>query len=175
MDLSTAFLAVVPSLLAMLVEHLSLIDESTLRSNAARAFRSDDKVNLDPDLLDNIAKFSAGAVEVTGLFPTLIACVSSCFAILHEYPSPFWPFVFYLLIFLFLISLVLKFLSGQTYFDIVEKSQEVSLFGSKITLPLGKKTLGYFIYAANLIFIAFVIFTYCILGHPSVALMKWFD
>lgn len=44
-----------------------------------------------PELIDDAAKLANAAVELAGLAPTLLAALTSGFAILNEYSSPLWP------------------------------------------------------------------------------------
>jgi hypothetical protein len=68
---------------------------------------------------------SVAAVEVSGLAPTLVASVTSGFAVLHELPEPFWPAILYTLIFVTLVLFVMWLLSGSTFYAIGENKVEI--------------------------------------------------
>jgi hypothetical protein len=154
MQLSALGLVIIPPALAIAVERLNPITERHLRRSAEQDLQLYDANNHE-HLIDDATKFANGAVEVAGLAPTLVACVTSGFGVLHEFPHPFWPAIIYVLIFVALVLLLLRLLAGQTFLQLDDRRLPVHWRGRETTLPwTGTKAVSYFIYAANLILIA---------------------
>jgi len=166
MELPTLILAVIPPTLALAMEWLNPVSERLLRQNAEQDLQGYGGKNRE-HLIDDVTKFANGAVEVSGLAPTLVACVTSGFGTLYELRNPFWPTVAYVLIFITLTLLLLKFLLGQTFLQIDDRRMPISLFGRERTIPwTGTQLVSYFIYSANIVFIAFAVGTYLVLEWP---------
>jgi hypothetical protein len=166
MNFSTAGLAIIPPALAIAVERLSPVSERSLRQSVKQDLDAYETANHQ-HLIDDATKLAAGAVEVAGLAPTLVASVTSGFAILYEFPKPLWPTIIYVLVYITLALLLLRLLVGQTFKQIGDQKPIVHWWGKERTLPwTGTQTVSYFIYTSNLILILFVIVSYCILGEP---------
>lgn len=166
MEPSALGLAIIPPALAIAVERLNPVSERLLRRSAELDLQDYEPHNHQP-LIDDTTKLANGAVEVAGLAPTLIAAVTSGFGVLHELPQPFWPTIIYVLIFIVLVLLLLRLLSGQTFLQIDDRRMPVILWKRERTLPwTGTKIVSYFIYSANSILIAFAVITYCVTEHP---------
>jgi hypothetical protein len=166
MEFSAVGLAIIPPALAIAVERLRPVSESLLRRSAEQDLLDYEAANHQ-QLIDDATKLANGAVEVAGLAPTLVASVTSGFGILHEFPQPFWPAIIYVLIFIALVLLLLRLLTGQTFLQLDDRRLAVTLWGRERTLPwTGTKIMSYFIYSANLILIVFAITTYFVLEQP---------
>lgn len=122
MDASTLGLAVIPPALAIVVEKFNPISEEKLRSSWTAdldEFKSLSNYDL---LFENVLKGSSAAIEVSGLAPTIVAAVTSGFAVLHEMASPFWPTIIYLITFIALGLFMSNSLSGLSFFRIDDEN-----------------------------------------------------
>ena len=122
--------------------------------------------------IDDVVKFSNGAVEYAGLAPTIVACVSSCFAVLFEIEKPFGPIVVYLLLFFLLGFPLVRFLSGQSFLELDDSAPEFGLFFWRKTPSLGTAVVSQFVYLANSTFILYVVVLYFIYGEPWSTCLK---
>jgi hypothetical protein len=167
LDWATVGLAIIPPTLALAVERLNPINEAVLRNSVERDLTAYQNDENQVHLFDDATALASSAVEVSGLAPTLVASVTSGFAILHEYPYPLWPSVFYVLTFIVMVLMLLRLLGGRTFQQIDTTRPEISFWGRDRTLPWTvTKTVSYFIYASNLALIFFAVLSYCILEQP---------
>lgn len=155
------WLAVIPPILAITVENFNPINGRVVRANADRDLR-DRFQALDPDdreiVLETLEKSGEAIGEIAGLAPTLISCVASGFAVLHEMASPFWPAVIYVLTFIVIALYILSMLSGLTY-------AQIGGLNAAIPLPWGdldlrwKRTavVSFTIYVANALLIVLAV------------------
>lgn len=165
-EASAAF-AIIPPAFAILVEALNPISEKSIFRSAERdlAGYSTGNPTQHNDLLTYATKMANGAVEVSGLAPTLVAAVTSGFGALYEVPSP-WLIMGYILILMALALLILSYLSGNTFGEIDDTCPPLKMFFFNIPLPwTGSKVVSSFIYAVNVLLIAFVLLVYWLVKH----------
>lgn len=161
MDLSTAVLATIPPVFAILVEIFNPVSEKLIRNSAERDLRQYEVGSNHPHLIDDATKLTNGAVEVSGLAPTFVATVSSGFGVLYDFPKPTLMAI-YGLIFVVLALILIRLLGGQTFLQIDCTKQPQQLWGRVITLPwTGSGLIARFIFIANGLLIVFVIVAYC--------------
>jgi hypothetical protein len=103
-----------------------------------------------------------GAVEVAGLAPTFVACLTSGFGVLSEYPNP-WMVVGYILVFLAILLFLLHYLSGLTFLEMVTATRAVPLPGVRARPPA--EIVSRTIYIANFLLIAFVAIVFLVSEH----------
>lgn len=164
MSPAAAVLAMIPPAFAILVERFNPISIGAIRSSVERdleQFRHGDDTAHE-SLLAHSTKMVEGAVEVAGLAPTFVACLTSGFGVLSEYPNP-WMIVGYILVFLTLLLFLLHYLSGQTFLQMasVEKKVPLPLVSSRLPAELISRT----IYIANFLLIAFVAVVFLVSEH----------
>jgi hypothetical protein len=165
---ATFILAVLPPALAIVVEFLNPINERVLHQSAlGHLSKFKDQVHangslqignqplanpIDPGanafdtLVDHVARSSAAAVEVSGVAPTFVACITSGFAVLHELPSPLWLTISYVVAFLILILFLLRLLLGHNFLDIADSVPRFAYWDFFLSR---EKTVSATIYAAN--------------------------
>jgi hypothetical protein len=161
MQPSTLVLALIPPVFAIVGELLNPINERSLKASAEKDLRNYEQGTNHQHLIDDATSFANGAVEVAGLAPTFIASITTGFGIWHEFRDPFWPAVIFVSIYVILGLCLWSFLSGQTYLQIDTTRQPVHIFGRARTLPYtGTKIISRFVYAANVILIAFLAVAY---------------
>jgi hypothetical protein len=153
-------LAMIHPAFAILVERFNPVSASAIASSVERdleQFRKDDD-DLHESLTSHGTKMVEGAVEVAGLAPTCVACLTSGFGVLSEYPNP-WVIVGYILVFLALLLFILHYLSGQTFLDMASVPKETPLPCMGRYLPV--HVISRTIYFANFLLIGFtaIIFT----------------
>jgi hypothetical protein len=166
MNFATIVLSIIPPALAIAVEWLNPVSERLLRRSAEQDLLDYEAQNHQ-HLIDDATKLANGAVEVAGLAPTFVAAVTSGFGVLHELPRPFWPSIIYILIFVGLVLLLLRLLGGQTFVQMDDRRMSITFWGHERTLPWTTvRIVSFFIYAANLILIAFAFGTYAVLERP---------
>lgn len=76
-------------------------------------------------IVDFIAYTSAGASEIAGLAPTLVAAVTSGFAVLREVTNWVPPTIAYISAMILILIIIVKMLSGVTYYAIADKGIEL--------------------------------------------------
>src|SRR6266851_95691 len=160
---SSAVLAIIPPAFALLVEYYNPVSDEAISSSVERDLESYRGVTgLDHDTLKAQVKgIVGGAVEVAGLAPTFVACLTSGFGVLNEYPN-LWVAVVYVLIFLALILFLLNFLSGRSYFAMVDSVRRINLLIDRNDACRAVKVVSVLIYIANFLLIAFVIVVYAV-------------
>jgi hypothetical protein len=133
MDLSALGLAIIPPALAILVEALNPINERMIGRSVDLDLQGNEDLarsSFFVDTVDRVTKLSTAAVEIAGLAPTLVASVTSGFAVIHELPSPFWPAIIYALIFIGVALFVIWLLSGTTFYAAAVLPIEIRFSGS---------------------------------------------
>ncbi len=158
--------AVIPPIFAILVETFNPVSERLIRESAIRDLEPFETSANHKHLIDNATKLTVGAVEVSGLAPTLVASVTSGFGVLYEVPYP-WLIMAYVLAFVALVLVILRFLGGQSFLSIETRRQEQKIFRWSFTpTRTGSEIVSFVIYLANVLLLAFVLLTYCILDPP---------
>jgi hypothetical protein len=149
-------LAIIPPTLAILVELLNPVSRAMIAASAEADLQPFAADNHN-ELLETVTKSTEAAVEIAGLAPTLVASITSGFAIIHEYPQPFWPAIVYVLIFMGLVLFILWMLAGNTFFQIDDLAFRVTLFRKDINFPVRTLVVRRIIYISNslLIILAF--------------------
>jgi hypothetical protein len=166
-------LAMIPPVFAILVEWFNPISTSAIASSVKRdlaQFNQDDD-EVHEGLVTHATKMVEGAVEVAGLAPTCVACLTSGFGVLSEYPNP-WVIVCYILVFLALLLFILHYLAGQSFLDMASVPKETPLprFGRHLPIYIISRT----IYFANFTLIAFIAVVFVVsershlFGSPTV-------
>jgi hypothetical protein len=165
-EASAAF-AIIPPAFAILVEALTPVSEKSIHHSAERDLAAYEHSSQEQhDLLITYAtKMTSGAVEVSGLAPTLVAAVTSGFGALYEVPNA-WLIMSYILIIMALVLLVLSYLSGNTFGEIDDKCPPLKIFFFQIPLPWsGSKGVSGLIYAVNVLLILFVLVVFWLVKH----------
>jgi hypothetical protein len=117
-------------------------------------------------LIDNATAFTAGAVEVSGLAPTLVAAVTSGFGVFHEWPDP-RIIAAYILTLVALALFVLRYLAGQNFLQVQSASMPQNIFGYEIRRPWsGAKLVSRLIYFTNGLLVSLVLIVYFALEPP---------
>jgi hypothetical protein len=167
---AAALFAIIPPSFAILVELLNPISEKLLRRSIERDLEGYETTSPDAHelLLKRATSLACGAIEVSGLAPTLVAAVSSGFGVLYEYPNPSL-IVTYVLIFIALILFLLRYLGGYTFFEINDSRPSFTFAWWEFDLNFrGSSVVSFLIYLANGLLIAFVGIVYYLLGRPEV-------
>jgi hypothetical protein len=161
-DAAAAGLAVIPPTLAILVEFFNPISGNRIGTDA--------KIDLEPFRTDNhdelvttVSKSTEAAVEISGLAPTLVSAATSGFAIIHEYPQPFWPAIGYVLVFIAILLFLLWMLSGKTFFNVDDEAFLVHLFWKERRFPRRTRVVKITIYTANVLLIVLALGSYAYL------------
>ena len=162
-------LAVIPPMLAIIVEFLNPINDHVLEASA-EADLARFQIGQDHDVLvETAARSAGGAVEVAGLAPSLVSTISSGFAVVHDLPSPFWPAVCYILPFVAVILIILRLLGSRTFLEIETEPHVIEWRGR--TIPIGRtrsQIVSWIIYAVNCLLISVAFIVYALiptLGH----------
>lgn len=95
-----------------------------------------------------------------------MACLTSGFGVLSEYPNP-WLIVGYVLVFLALLLFLIWFLSGRSYLDIFESARTINLLVRRWNAVHAVKVVSVLIYLANGLLIAFVLIAFAISGEKK--------
>jgi hypothetical protein len=152
--------------LAILVELLNPVSRSMISANAEADLQPFAAANHD-ELLETVTKSTQAAVEIAGLAPTLVASITSGFAIIHEYPQPFWPAIGYVLIFIGLVLFILWMLSGNTLFEIDDLAFTVKFFRWEISMPVRTQVVRRIIYISNTLLIILAFGSYWHLNYGA--------
>lgn len=179
LETSTLALAIIPPIVAICVERFNPITDTYVRSSVERDFsRFDDTskgaAQSSADrllLIDIMVKSNMAAAEISGLAPTIVTSITSCFAVVHELREPFWALVLYAVFFVILIILVARNLGGKTLF------QMDNLAALSFRHPITKKRLAFTsvrvtswtIYGANLALILAAVLVFALTRHESSA------
>jgi hypothetical protein len=167
MEFAALGLAIIPPALAMLVERLNPISENLIETNAKRDLKDFETLAGYNVLIETVTKATTAAVEVAGLAPTLVASITSGFAVIHELPSPFWPTIVYVLILIPIVLYLLVMLGGHSFFEIDDASFDSKFCGATTRT----KMVSRIIYFVNILLIVlsagvFVVLNY-VLSHFS--------
>lgn len=165
MDAAALGLAVLPPTLAILVEYFNPISDKALGESAERDLAEFELGDNHKHVVDNVTMLAAGAVEVSGLAPTIVASVTSGFAVIHELPWPFWATVIYILIYVGIVLFVLRLLAGHSFFEIQERKIEIRALGKTLKLTRSG-VVRRIIYTANATLIAASVLVYLYLNLP---------
>jgi hypothetical protein len=153
------FLLALGPILAIAVEALNPVSERMIRRSVEHDLRDYEETNHQP-LIESATKLTLGAVEVTGLAPTIVAVATTGSAMLHEIANPYFPMLVYLAMFVLMVLGVIRLLGGLTFGQIEDSRPEYLLpFRRKVTLPWTPSwAISYIIYSANitLILVAFL-------------------
>lgn len=160
------WLALIPPAMAMIVERCNPVSERALRKSAQSDFQHFNQDENHQILLDTVVRFSESAVEVAGLAPTLIACATSAFVILPEFPNPFWPSVIYGTVFLATALILIRLLSGSTFDQL--HVQAITVKTRKMPWT-AIRLVSYAIYVANALLIALDGFAFHRFGYIASA------
>lgn len=153
MNLSAALLVTVGPLLAILVEALNPVSERLIRQSAERDLSVYGTANHEL-LVEDVTKLTSGAVEVAGLAPTLVAVVTSGFAILHEIANPYVPLLLYLAAVIAMVLVLFQFLFGSSFLEIETTRQPITVAGWAFTPRwTGSKAVSIGIYTLNVLLI----------------------
>jgi hypothetical protein len=182
MDAAQLGLAIIPPSLAILVEALNPINERALNKSALvdlETVRTEVPHLLFPTV-DQAQTLAAAAVEISGLAPTLVASVTSGFAVIHELPEPFWPAIVYSLAFLGVGLFLIWLLNGTTFRKIGETKINIGfVFSLKGGFRLDERSVtesGWtrqeivrtVIYGANFTLILASAIVFCFLHWPLI-------
>jgi hypothetical protein len=174
MSPAATVLAIIPPCFAILVEIFNPVSADLIRASAVRDLERFQLGENQNALIDITTKLTCGAVEVSGLAPTLVATVTSGFGIFYEFPN-IWLIVLYILTLLCLALVVLRFLGGQTFYQVEDTRQPRLIFGRTITLPWrGSRAIARLIFFSNGLLITLVLVTYCALERPWTHLIDRF-
>jgi hypothetical protein len=156
-------LAIIPPAFALLVEYFNPVSEASIFKSLETDLKHYDGISGfdNESLKKQVLKITSGAVEVAGLTPTFVACLTSGFGVLADYPNP-WVGVGYVLLFLALLLFLLRFLSGQSYLDISEKAVPINFLIYKNDTGRSVEVLSAIIYAANVFLIGFVLIIFAV-------------
>jgi hypothetical protein len=162
MDPSTLGLAIVPPILAIIVERFNPVTPRLLHRDAKEDFTAykgnfDEPGNFNK-FVEDVQCFTSGAVEASGLAPTVVSVISSGFAVIHEASYPFLLSVVYILPYMGLIIYMLCLLSGVSFLKMYTTAPAQSfLFGKNMNYS---ECIARVIYGANgiLILLAFVVY-----------------
>ena len=141
-------------ILAMIVESLNPISEAMIRKSVEDDLRTYEQRHHE-QLVDDATKLTVGAVEVTGLAPTVVSVFTTAFAILHEVERPFFPMLGVFVLFVIILLVVVRLLGGLTFVQIETTRQPYNLpvFG-EVTLPWSaSRMVSLLIYLSNSILI----------------------
>jgi hypothetical protein len=167
-DASDFGLAVIPPVLAMVVEWLNpLTDEHVLGS--ARIDLEQYQRDKNHDLLtETVALSTSAAVEIAGLSPTIVSAITSGFAIIHSIPHPFWYTIGYVLIFVAIALGLLRMLAGRTFHQIRTTRPVIRWWGKDRQFPWFRtKIVSSIIYLSNFVLVILATSTYLSLGGWS--------
>jgi len=157
---ATAVLAALPPVFAILVEIFNPVSEPSIRRSVERDLEAHGKDADFAHLVDDATGIASGAVEVSGLAPTLVAAVTSGFGVLYELPKP-WLVFTYVLVFATIVLVTLRFLAGQTYLQIDSQRPSQDILGWKFTLPWPASSgVRLLIFVANFLLIGLVAIVY---------------
>ncbi|MGJ5134372.1 hypothetical protein [Bradyrhizobium oligotrophicum] len=169
---ASVVIATIPPAFAILVEIFNPISEDLIRASMQRDLVRHGLGNNSQAVTDTVTKAACGAVEVSGLAPTLIAVFTSGFGIFHDYASLVLIMI-YVLTLAAVVLVVIRFLGGQTFYEIEDTRQARVILGRTVTLPWsGSKAIGRLIFFLNGLLIALILIAYCALEHPWEPLLK---
>jgi hypothetical protein len=176
MDLGGFGFAILPPVLAIVVERLNPINGPSIRTSAERDFVDFQQPEGHTSLLDYVTQSAKAAVEVSGLAPTLVAAVTSGFAIIHDLANPFWPALGYVTVFVIIALGLLRLLAGWTYFEIGTRSWTYFLFGKERSSRRTRSdVVSATIYATNILIIFVAVIVAASGGGLSVgSIVAWF-
>jgi len=129
MEISAAIVATLPPVFAIAVELFNPINERVIQPKVETDLKKyQPKLLKDQEhLVTDVTRIACGAVEVSGLAPTVLAALTSGIAVIIERPA-FWLISGYVLTLVVLVLLVFSFLGGQTYLDVETKRKEWLIF-----------------------------------------------
>jgi len=128
-DWSHFGLAAIPPLLAMVVQACNPVSHRVLKKSAEHDMAIFKDGHDYETLVETTAKSAEGAVDISGLAPSVVSAVSSGFSVVHDLPSPFWPAVCYVLPFIAVALLTLRLLGGCSYLEIKSESLILTVQG----------------------------------------------
>jgi len=165
-------LATIPPFFAILAERYNPISASAIRSSVIKDLQPARQQNETEHqaLVNNVTKLAEGAVEVAGLTPTFVACLTSGFGVLSEYPNP-WLIVAYILVFVALVLFLLHYLSGLSFLEMVAVDKKIPFPFASSRRPV--HVISRTIYVANFILIAFVILVYVVNEYGYHVVEMW--
>lgn len=145
-------LAIFPAVIAILLEAINPLSEIAVVRQAEEAVR---KHSLTPDRPDVMAKFSLGAISVSGLAPTMMSVLTATLGILHELPlaAQFWSLYVVLVVFAFIALWMGREIGKQGFYDMAVRY--VTVFGWPLITY--SKLHSVYIYGMNLLLIALCI------------------
>ena len=130
--LSNLALAVIPPVGAIVVERFNPLSDRVIGGYVEKDLDRYDKVNHEALIID-ATKMVAGAIELSGLAPTVVATITSAFAILSEFNEPFWPTVIYVSFFVILALVLFREIGGQTFLQLADTRQSrLNWTGTKV-------------------------------------------
>jgi hypothetical protein len=153
-DAATLGLAIIPPSVALLLEFINPIRHHFLDSSVQRDLEPFRDAHHDT-LVTTVTKATRAAVGISMLALTLVSTITSGFAIIHEFKAPFWPAIFYVIIFIGILLLILRLLAGHTLFEI-DDAAAVAVNHWKIHFALSRsRIVSFTIYILNLLLIIF--------------------
>jgi hypothetical protein len=175
LDASALAFAILPPLLAMLVEYRSPVSDDAIQFSIERDLGEFNVVDPDEnntggagaqtaassELVKAAVISTKSAVEVSGLAPTIVSCVTSGFAVVNEMASPLWFAVAYVVAFITLGLFVIRMLAGHSFLEIGSRDYETCLRWKGVRVSRTRTQLvAWTIYGANglLIVTAFLVF-----------------
>ncbi|GGI21035.1 hypothetical protein [Bradyrhizobium guangdongense] len=168
LEKATAILATIPPGFAILVELFNPISSKLVERNVEQDLKAYETASEDAHdlLIRRAAALTTGAVEVSGLAPTLVAAVTSGFGVLYEYSNPSL-IICYVLVFMALALFLLRYLGGHTLYEIEDGPLPFRFAYWEINLPFrGSSVVSFLIYLANTLLITFVWIVYHLVGKP---------
>lgn len=164
MSPAAAVLATIPPAFAILIERFNPVSARAIRTSVEKdleLFQSGAPA-AHQSLVDHSAKMVEGGVEVAGLASTFVACLTSGFGVLSEYPNP-WLIVAYILVFLAILLFLLHYLAGRSFLEMVTQMNPVPLPWVSARPPV--EIVSRIIYFANFLLIAFVAIVLLVSQH----------
>ncbi|WP_429554020.1 hypothetical protein [Paraburkholderia sp. MM5477-R1] len=103
------------------------------------------------------------AVEVSGLAPTIISCVTSGFAVVNEMEPPLWYAIGYVVAFIALGLFVIRMLAGHSFLEIGAREYTICLPWKGVQIKRTRTELvSWAIYGANSLLIAVALLVFVI-------------
>jgi hypothetical protein len=146
---SFALLSVGP-VLAIVVEAWNPISERMIRKSVEDDLREYEDQH-HPQLLDDATKLTVGAVEITGVTPTIISAATTACAIFNEFQKPFFPMLMLFFVVIIGALVIFQLVGGLTFVQIETTRQPYKILGlGEVTLPwTTSQVVSFLIYFAN--------------------------
>jgi len=155
MNYASFALLIVGPVLAIMVEALNPISERMIRKSVEDDLREYEDLH-HPQLLDDATKLTIGAVEITGLTPTIVSAATTACAMFNEFQKPFFPMLMLFVIVIIGGLIIFQVVGGLTFVQIETTRQPYRIIGlGEVTLPwTASQVVSFLIYFANAALIA---------------------